>query len=267
MRETYTRPELLVEPGWLMRRLSDMNLRLVDVRPQAAYDEGHLPGAVRLDEALLRSDKDKETYLPSPDEIGAVVKALGIGPKTHVVVYDTDYRSAARLWYVLSVHGVGRVSLLQGGIRRWVAEKHPLSMEKGSVAAGNTKVKRPSGSFFCSTTKALTQRRGVVLLDTRSPEEFTGAERSKGHVPGAVHVDWRDNLTTDGLAFKPQSELRAMYASKGVTPDKEIVTYCASGGRASVSLFALTLIGYKKIKLYYGSYSDYATRPGAAFER
>jgi thiosulfate/3-mercaptopyruvate sulfurtransferase len=267
MRETYARRELLLDPDALMSRLRDPNLRLVDVRPQAAYDAGHLPGAVRLDEALLRSDKDKETYLPSPEEIAAVVKSLGIGPKTHVVVYDADYRSAARLWYVLSVHGVGRVSLLAGGIRRWTAEKRPLSTESSGAAMGNVRVKRPGGGLFCPTTKALAPRRSVVLLDTRSPEEFTGAERSKGHVPGAVHVDWRDNLTEGGLEFKSQSELRVMYTAKGVTPDKEIVTYCASGGRASVSLFALTLIGHKKVKLYYGSYSDYAARPGAAFEK
>ena len=267
MRETYARRELLLEPGDLAARLRDLNLRLVDVRPQAAYDEGHLPGAVRLDEALLRSDKDKETYLPSPDEIAGVVKTLGIGPKTHVVVYDADYRSAARLWYVLNVHGASRVSLLQGGIRRWSAEKRPLSTEKSGEVLGSARVKRPGGGFFCPTTAVLTAKKGVVLLDTRSPEEFTGAERSKGHVPGAVHLDWRDNLTPDGLEFKPQSVLRAMYAAKSVTPDKEIVTYCASGGRASVSLFALTLIGYKKVKLYYGSYSDYAARPGAAFEK
>ena len=267
MRETYARRELLLEPGDLAARLRDPNLRLVDVRPQAAYDEGHLPGAVRLDESLLRSDKDKETYLPSPEEIAGIVKALGIGPRTHVVAYDTDYRSAARLWYVLRVHGTSRVSLLQGGIRRWTAEKRPLTTEKTGEVLGSAKVRGPGGGFFCPTTAALTAKKGVVLLDTRSPEEFTGVERSKGHVPGAVHLDWRDNLTEGGLEFKSQSELRKLYAAKGVTPDKEIVTYCASGGRASVSLFALTLIGYKKVRLYYGSYSDYAARPGATFEK
>jgi thiosulfate/3-mercaptopyruvate sulfurtransferase len=267
MRERYARAELLVEPEWLVGRLNDPNLRLIDVRPQADYDKGHLPGAVRLDEALLRSDADKETYLPTPDEIAQIVKVVGVGPKTQVVVYDTDCRSAARLWYVLSVHGIGRVSLLQGGIRRWTAEKRPLTTERAPEVVGGTRVKRPGGGFFCPTTKALATRRGVVLLDTRSPEEYKGEARSKGHVPGAVHIDWRENLEADGVNFKPQSELHRLYADKDVTPDKEIVTYCASGGRASVSLFALTLIGYRKVRLYYGSYSDYATRPGAAFER
>jgi thiosulfate/3-mercaptopyruvate sulfurtransferase len=267
MSERYTRTELLVEPEWLVGRLSDPNLRVVDVRAQADYDKGHLPGAVRLDEALLRSEADKETYLPTPDEIAAVVRALGVGSRTYTVVYDTDYRSAARLWYVLSVHGVGRVSLLHGGIRRWTEEKRPLATEKATETAGSARVKRAGGGFFCPTAKALTGRRGVVLLDTRSPEEYKGEARSKGHVPGAVHIDWRENLESDGTRFKSQSVLRAMYAEKGITPDKEIVTYCASGGRASVSLFALTLIGYKKVRLYYGSYSDYATRPGVSFER
>jgi thiosulfate/3-mercaptopyruvate sulfurtransferase len=265
--EKYARAELLIEPEALQKRLGTPNLRLVDVRSQTDYDAGHLPGAVRLDEGLLRTERDKETYLPTPDEVSQIVKSLGVGPKTHVIAYDADFRGAARLWYVLSVHGIGRVSLLQGGIRRWTSEKRPLSVDKPTEVAGGVRVKRPAGSFFCPTTKAISARKGVVLLDTRSPEEYKGEARSKGHVPGAVHVDWRENLEEGGQNFKSQSALRKLYAERGITPDREIVTYCASGGRASVSLFALTLIGYKKVRLYYGSYSDYAARPGSAFER
>jgi thiosulfate/3-mercaptopyruvate sulfurtransferase len=266
MQERYARPELLIEPTGLMRRLNDTSLRVLDLRPEADYLAGHVPGATWLDEKLLRSDADKETYLPTSEALEVALRAAGVGGNMQVVAYDSDGRASARLWYVLNVLGFPRVSLLQGGFSGWAKANLPVSAEKTAALPGDVRLRRPGGGFFCPTTKVLTARRGTVLLDTRSPEEFTGEARSKGHVPGAVHVDWRENLDESGR-FKPQSELRAMYANKGVTPDKEIVTYCASGGRASVSLFALTLIGYKKVRLYYGSYSDYAARPNLPLER
>jgi thiosulfate/3-mercaptopyruvate sulfurtransferase len=101
----------------------------------------------------------------------------------------------------------------------------------------------------------------VVVLDTRSAGEYKGAR-----IPGAVNVEWKQNLTPDGT-FRPADELRKLYADHGLTPDKEIVSHCASGGRAAQTLFTLKLLGYPKVRVYYGSFSDYTSRPDAPVEK
>ena len=264
--ERYARPELLVDTAWLQDHLADRGVRIVDLRPAADYAKGHVPGAVNVDEAGLRNTSDTETYLPAPDAVAALVSRLGIERGTRVVAYDSaGGRSATRLWYCLTVFGHDRFSLVDGGWAKWEREQRPVATEVPTIAAGRWKPSPRPGSMSCPTSLVLGRKPGTVVLDVRSKDEYSGAKsmtpgKPGGRVPGAVHVEWLENLEPETGLFRGANDLRELYRSRGVTPDKEIVTYCQSGGRASLSLFALHLLGYRRIKMYYGSFSDYVGR-------
>jgi len=258
----YPRPELLVETSWLASHLSEPDMRLVDMRGGDAYTAGHIPGAIRIEEGPLRNAEDKLSYLPRPEVLASMLGKAGITNTTRVVIYDDrGGLAASRLWYVLNAYGHEKVSLVNGGWTQWTAEKRPTTTEVPAIAAVafNPKVTPTLG---CTAPELLARKPGVVALDARS-----AAENRLGRVPGAVNVEWKENLTTPAMTFKPAAELKKLYEGKGITPDKEVVTYCASGGRASLSLFSLKLLGYPKVKVYYGSWSDYTTRPEAPVEK
>lgn len=261
----YARPDMLVSGDQLQRLLADRSLRIVDLRSADAYAQGHLPGAVRFDEAALRNPSDVETYLPDPKAFETAMRGLGIGPRTTVVAYDDiGGRGATRLWYCLAVYGHERFRLLDGGWKRWEAERRPTTTETPTVAPGSLRVSRRPGPMSCPTAQVLARRPGVVVLDARSDDEYTGKRAASngkgGHLPGAVRVEWTENLEPETGLFRSADDLKALYVSRGVTPDREVVTYCQSGGRASLSLFALRLLGYPKVRLYYGSFADYTGR-------
>jgi thiosulfate/3-mercaptopyruvate sulfurtransferase len=107
----------------------------------------------------------------------------------------------------------------------------------------------------------LARKPNVLVLDTRSPMEY-----KTSRIPGAVNVEWKENLGPE-MTFKPATELLKLYEAHGITRDKEIVSHCASGARAAQTLFTLKLLGYPKVRIYYGSFSDYTSRPEAPLEK
>jgi thiosulfate/3-mercaptopyruvate sulfurtransferase len=270
--EAYPNAALLVETEWVAAHGSDAGIRLVDMRPADAYVASHLPGAVQVEERLLRDAADSATYLPKPEALAAMMGRAGIGNDTRVVIYDDQGgKAAARLWYVLNAYGHDRVSLVNGGWNKWIAEARPVSRTVAPVATVTfTPTRTPT--LTCPAAEVLTRRPGVVVLDTRAPAEFRGEQTSPGakragRIPGAVNIEWKENVTGPNLVFKPAADLRQLYESRGVTPEKEIVTHCAGGGRAAQTLFTLKLLGYPKVRIYYGSFADYSARPEAPVER
>jgi thiosulfate/3-mercaptopyruvate sulfurtransferase len=263
---------MLVEPAWIERHGSDPDVRIVDMRDAAAYAAGHILGAVRLEEGPLRSPEDRLTYLPKAADFAAMMSRAGIGSQTLVIAYDDQGgKMAARLWYVLNAFGHERVSLLNGGWNRWVVEKRPITQAVPQVEPARF-VPKASPTLSCPSSEVLARRPGTVVLDVRSPEEYRGEKVSPGaakagRIPGAVNVEWKENVTGPEMLFKSAAALKELYASKGITPDKEIVAHCASGGRAAQTLFTLKLLGYPKVRIYYGSFSDYTARPEAPIER
>jgi thiosulfate/3-mercaptopyruvate sulfurtransferase len=254
----YANPELLVETGWVAEHLTAPEVRLVDMRSAEAYAAGHIPGAVRLAEGPLRNGDDRLSYLPRPEVLTQLLGEAGISNKTHVVVYDDQgARLASRVWYVLNAFGHSRVGVVNGGWLKWVGEKRPVTAE-ASRPVPATFTPKVTPTLGCTAPELLARKPNVLVLDARSAQEA-----KLGRVPGSVNVEWKENVAGPYQTFKPADGLKKLYESKGITPDKEIVTYCASGGRASQSLFALKLLGYPKVKVYYGSWGDYTMRPDA----
>ena len=258
--------QLLVESAWLEAHLNDANLRIVDmVSERKAYRRGHIPGAVYLsvDDARVKV-REGGYRLPTDAEAARLFGDLGIGPDTHVVIYDdSGDLDAARLFFTLDVYGHREVSLLDGGIQAWRRGKRAETAVVPSVARTDYRPARVGERV--ASAEWLRERLNdpaITLLDARSPDEYRGKDvraRRGGHIPGAVNVEWQENLRADGT-FKPVDELRAMYAAKAVTPDKTVVTYCQTHHRAAHSYFVLRLLGYPRLVGYDRSWSEWGNR-------
>jgi thiosulfate/3-mercaptopyruvate sulfurtransferase len=226
----WANPELLVETSWLSMHLNNETVRVVDLRSEEAYRSGHIPGAIRIAEGPLRDPNDPVDYLPRPEVFAAMMNRAGIGNSTHVVIYDDQGgRSAARLWFMLNAYGHEAVSLLNGGWLKWAGEKRPAATEAPSVPEANFTPKKIPAAV-CAAPELLARKPGVVVLDTRSAAEFRGEQLSPGakqtgRIPNAVNLDWKETVSGPYLVFKSGPELKKLYESKGITPDKEVVTY------------------------------------------
>ena len=269
----YANPDLLTTPAALndAQKQPDPPL-VIDLRPPEDFAAGHVPGAVHLDLwGVSLIDTDPAPLKAFMWMIDHLFNLRGVTAATPVVVYDdqSGIRAARAFWF-LEYFGHPRVQVLDGGFGAWKAAGLPVTQE--AVA--------PPKSTWAGTPQAQTiatrrdvQARlgdpGVVLLDTRTDGEYTGTTvRAKrgGRIPGAVHVEWTRNLGPDG-AFKPADELRAMYEHAGVTPDKEVITYCQGGYRAAHGYLALRLLGYPKVRNYTGSWKEWGDREELPVER
>jgi thiosulfate/3-mercaptopyruvate sulfurtransferase len=239
-------------------------VRIVDARSAEEYEKGHIAGAVFFDLAKLRTKDEAAFYLPLPDEFEELAGGLGIGKKTHVVIYDgRGGVLAARLWYSLDYYGHRKTSLLNGGWGTWTKEGRPVTTDKPAVSRAAFKANpRPQVLCTLDQMKSRITDSDTAILDARSTGEYMGtiaqAERA-GHIPGAINLEWRNNLNEDGT-FKSADDLRNMYERVGITKKKEVVTYCQSGARAAHALFALRLIDFDKGRNYYGSWQEWGNR-------
>jgi thiosulfate/3-mercaptopyruvate sulfurtransferase len=257
--------ELLVDAGWLHTHLSDADLRVVDMTDAKDYRRGHIPGAVHLSLEAARVKVAAGGYrLPTADELARLVGGLGIGPDSHVVIYDdSGGLDAARFFFPLDVFGHRAVSMLDGGIAAWRRQKLPLTTETPRVARADYRPALLADRVASAewVREHLTDST-VALLDARTAAEYAGKDvraRRGGHIPGSVNVDWQQNLRPDGT-FKSREELSTMYAAQAVTPDKTVVTYCQTHHRAAHSYFVLRLLGYQRLVGYDRSWSEWGNR-------
>lgn len=264
---------LIVDPGWVQ---THPGARLVDLRwsPSSApatgnlpnappppglrkYEEGHLPGAVfaDLDRDLSSPGGPGRHPFPTGQQFAQVLSRLGIGPDTHVVVYDEGHSSvAARLWFMLRAFGHERASVLDGGMRAWTEAGLPLSKETPRISAAPLRELRLDRSRVAEVADV--QSRRSVVLDARAPERYRGEveplDRKAGHIPGAVNVPFSSNLTQE-QRFRPPAELARLYQRFG--PD--VIVSCGSGVTACHDALAIELAGGKPARLYVGSFSGW----------
>jgi thiosulfate/3-mercaptopyruvate sulfurtransferase len=253
--------------------------QVIDTRPAEDFANGRIPGALHLDLwAFSLNNTD-----PAPLEsflwmIAHVFAARGIDPSRPVVVYEeTSGIRAARAFWFLEYFGHPDARMLDGGFAAWRRAALPIETERAGLTAGPPKTpsdwpeRATTHRDRLATWRDVRDRIGAsdtVILDTRTDEEHYGeVARAKrgGSVPGAVHVEWTRNLTAEG-AFKPAAELRTMYERAGVTPDRDVVTYCQGGYRAAHSYLALRLLGYPHVRTYIGSWKEWGDRDGLPIE-
>ena len=264
---SYARPELLVDTAWLAAHLSDANVRIVDLRPRG-YGEGHIPGAVWLDNNAIRVANRPPTFLPTPAEFEELMAKLGVSNNTRVIAYDERGGIyAARLWWILNHYGHSNVALLDGGWPTWTADQRPANAAEPAVARGTFKV-RP-GTVKVATAQdvmAAINTPGIKLVDARTAGEIEGKDlrsiKRGGFIESSVPVYWEDTLDPASKTFKSAADIQKLYRDRGVRPADEVITYCQIGMRASHDLFTLALIGHDLTKLrnYYGSWEEWGNR-------
>ena len=257
---------LLVTPEELSRELASTQVPLlIDLRPVEQYCESHLPGAVHLDLFGISSiDTDPAPLRAFFWIIEHLLASRGVSDSVPVVVYDeTSGVRAARAFWFLEFFGHSNPRVLDGGFTAWANAQLPLSTKavkpKQSEWTGRRNENVVAG--WRDVNDRLAQS-DAVIVDTRSDGEYCGSTvraARGGAIPGAVHLEWTNNLTPDGR-FKPPAALQQMYEQAGVTPDREIVTYCQGGYRAAHSYLALRLIGYPRVRNYVGSWKEWGDR-------
>lgn len=262
--------ELLIGTEQLAAALAAGKVRLIDAENTENYRRAHIPGAVNLYFMELEdSEENLKTGRPVFPQLAATrFGALGIARDSEVVVYDNgDGRGASAVWYILRFLGHERVRILDGGFRKWLKEQRPVGQDAPRPVK-TTYLPQP-GDGWAVKPDRLAQ--ADVLVDARSIAEFSGKEnggaRSGGHVPGARSFPW-DRLAGDVATYKGAAPMQRMLRQAGITPDKEIVVYCNGGlGRSTHLLAALTLLGYDRVKVYPGSWIEWASDPARPLAR
>ena len=264
----YANPQLLVTPGALSEMLQGTGSKrplVLDLRPPETYAAGHIPTAVHLDLwGVSLIDTDPAPLKAFMWMIEHVLAAHGVDSSTPVVVYDeqSGIRAARAFWF-LEYFGHPSVKMLDGGFTAWTSAGLDVTRDAGPPPPSEwTGTREEQTIATWKDVRAAVGRNDAVILDTRTDGEYCGTTvRAKrgGAVPGAVHIEWTRNLTPNG-DFKPADELRKMYEDAGVTPDREVITYCQGGYRAAHSYIALRLLGYPRVRMYIGSWKEWGDR-------
>ena len=284
----YAKPEALVETDWLADHLNDPDLRIVESNEDVLlYDQGHIPGAVKLDWTTDLNDPVVRDFI-SPEQFAQLCSRLGIGNDTTVIFYgDRNNWWAAYAYWFFSLMGHDKLKILNGGRKKWTDEGRPLTRDVPTVTPTNYQARQPRPELRAFRDDVLQHigyegRRqvgqGLPLVDVRSPGEYSGqllhmpeypqegAQRG-GHIPGAKNIPWARAANEDGT-FKSAEELRQLYESQGITPDKDIVVYCRIGERSSHSWFVLhELLGYPQVRNYDGSWTEWGNVVGLPIEK
>jgi thiosulfate/3-mercaptopyruvate sulfurtransferase len=263
----FARPELLVDTAWLAANLTAKDVRIVDMRPRG-YAEGHIPGAVWLDNNDIRVATRPPRFLPTAAEFAALMGRLGISNQTRVIAYDERGGIyAARLWWILNHFGHANVALLDGGWVKWTADKRATDAATPAIAAATFTPKAgPVGVATADDVKAAINNPAVKLIDARTQNEIDGKDlrgiKRGGYIESSIPVYWEDMLDPTLKTFKSPADIAALWRGKGVGAADDVLVYCQVGMRASFDLFTLALLGHDlgKLRNYYGAWEEWGNR-------
>jgi thiosulfate/3-mercaptopyruvate sulfurtransferase len=277
----YAHPEVLVTTEWISAHVKDNGLRLVEVDVDTtSYDQGHIDGAIswnwqtELQDAIRRD-------LADPKAFEELLGKAGISPETTIVLYgDNNNWFAAWAFWQLKYYGHEKVLIVNGGRKKWLEEKRPVTTNKPTIAATSYKVKAANTAIRAKRDDvfaAVEKKSGAQLVDVRSADEFSGkiiappgmtetAQRG-GHIPGAASIPWAQAVNEDGT-FKTVDALKTLYSGKGITGDQPVIAYCRIGERSSHTWFVLKyLLGIKDVRNYDGSWTEWGNLIGAPIEK
>ena len=248
---------------------------LWDIRSEADYLKGHIPGAINIGDAgqVLRSP-NTEDFIPVP-QIERILGAAGIDPAREVLVYGSRASVISYFGlYAIRYFGGDNVHVYHDGIDGWRAAGHPISLQSATPVAIALKLTaRGANSVSTSDILARLRNPNVQLLDVRIPKEFAGEDIRAirgGHIPGAINIPYEQNwidpetqskirqnkvASNSGMSLKPLADLKALYSR--MDPEKETVVYCQSGVRAAETATVLADLGFKDVKVYDSSWLGY----------
>jgi thiosulfate/3-mercaptopyruvate sulfurtransferase len=262
-----SRPDMLVSTDWLAQHQNDAKVVVLHVAAnRTAYDAGHIPGArfVALSDLAITKDGIPNELAPVAD-LKRVLEAAGVSDDTRVILYsDAAVLPATRAYFTLDFLGHGdHAALLDGGLEKWRSEGKALSKDAPTAAQGHLTARpKPELVVSMDAVKQMSAKPAgsEVLLDVRSAADFKGEKGS--HIPNAVNAFWMENQASrENQSLRTEAELRKLYETLGVNPEKRVVTYCNSGMQATQSYFTLKYLGYD-VRLYDGSMSEWTSKGG-----
>ena len=269
--EGYASPSLWSIQQLEVARAKGENVLLVDLRKTNEFAEGHLPGARRI----WREDIQSENYpyggmAGEREMIEALMDSLGATSQSQVIIYDAKGGcDAARFWWLLKSYGHPKAALLDGGWQAWVLSGRQVDtlMSERPITM-DFRFSEPEQSIMWIKLDQMLEQfddSSIVLLDTRSEEEYSGAQKKKGatragRIPRSVHYDWGNSVRMgQDWLLKPENELRNELEARGITPDKNIVVYCHTGVRSAHTTFVLReLLGFENVWNYDGSWTEWS---------
>jgi thiosulfate/3-mercaptopyruvate sulfurtransferase len=272
--------EHIVSPKWLLARLYEPDIVIVDCRftlgktteGEEDYRSERIPGAVYFDlERDLSASKGEHGGrhpLPDVEELALKLGKAGIDPSTRVVAYDDQGGAmASRFWWLLRYMGHEKVYVLDGGYSQWKEAGFPVTSETPPVRvpkrfAVQLQQDMAVGVEEVRQASATGSENGTVLIDSRERPRYLGEmepiDPVAGHIPGAINRFWKDALTEQGR-WKDAQGQRSRF--EGLRPEQEVIVYCGSGVTACPNVLALAEAGYRNVKLYVGSWSDWVSYP------
>jgi thiosulfate/3-mercaptopyruvate sulfurtransferase len=269
-----SRDNSLVTAEWVAGNLDNPEIVLVEVdEDTAAYDKGHIRGAIKLDWTTDLQDQVRRDFIDKVT-FEALLSSKGIGNDHTVVLYggNNNWFAAYAYWY-FKLYGHASVRLLDGGRKKWELDSRPLTGELPSRAVTTYTASEQDLSIRAFRDEVVAAIGHQNLVDVRSPDEYAGrllapahlpqeqAQRA-GHIPTAASVPWSKAANDDGT-FKSDDELRAIYSAAGVDWSKDTIAYCRIGERSSHTWFVLKeLLGNAGVKNYDGSWTEYGSLVG-----
>jgi thiosulfate/3-mercaptopyruvate sulfurtransferase len=273
----YAHPGVLVETHWVEENLKDSaNVRIaeVDYDPKSNYELGHIPGAVLFDWKQDINDPISRNVL-TKQACEDLLRKAGVNDDTILILYGdfNNWFAAFALW-VFKYYGYKDVRLMNGGRKKWLIEDRTMSKDIPQYSRGNFNASNADNSIrvylnYVKESLDNVKKDRAALVDVRGPKEFTGeilappeyptehAQRG-GHIPGAKNIPWGQAVNDNDGTFKSADELKKLYESKGITPEKEVIAYCRIGERSSHTWFVLKyLLGYPDVKNYDGSWTEW----------
>ena len=276
--------DVLVSTDWLAENIDNPDVRIIEVDEDTeAYQRGHIRNAIGLNWRSDLQDAIRRDFVSAPD-FEKLNNRIGVGNDTQVILYggNNNWFASYAYWYY-RYYGHDNVKLLDGGRKKWELEGRELTQDPPKAdATSGYKTKGADDdirAFRDYINGTVLGAKGFGLVDVRSPEEFRGEllapahlpqEQSQkpGHIPSARNIPWGKNVNPETGQFLTTEELKALYEGEGLTPDKEIVAYCRIGERSALAWFVLhELLGYKNVRNYDGSWTEWGSLVGVPIEK
>ena len=260
----------LVSTDWLNQHLNDENIAIIDMSDSFQYQRFHIPGAKHLPYNVLnKQNRQRVSYSVGSEIVAKILSQLGVTPQHTVIIYDdTGGLNAARLYWELQRLQHTKVSLLDGGLVKWIREARKISWQQTKFKPASYPVKQTSKPLLAQKSDL---KKTSILIDVRSKEEYQGHPRQprSGHIPGAKPFPWNSAVNFEkDFTMKSSSSLKAALGKLGITePNQEITLYCRSGHRAAHTFFTLKRLGWNNVRVYDGSMAEYELDKSASLKK